>query len=173
MPVSNGLALSNEDSQVRALTFRQEARADIHRVVAVGGGTHRGVTVAEAGRASELIRRRQVEVARLALVALPALHIRLAGALSRGRRAERSVVEGAGRLATAVLAAADAEVVEADFATVAELATDTGLAAALTVGIALAGDGADVAALARRAVVLTRTAPVVRDTLLAVSSLKG
>lgn len=59
------------------------------------------MAVAEAGRAAELVVEGEVEVARLALVALSALDVRLAGADSSFRVAEWLVVVRAGRLAAA------------------------------------------------------------------------
>ncbi len=97
----------------------------------------RGVAVAEAGRAAELVVHVDVEVASLAAVALLPLHVLLAPADARGGVAVRGAVGAALRAALAALAPEGVEVPVVGRALVALLARHPGLARALAVKGAL------------------------------------
>lgn len=105
--------------------------------VALGTLTVRCVAVAEARRAAELVVQIEIEEARLALPAAPALDVVLARADARLRIAGAHILVRAARLTVARLATVQAEVEVVGIAAVAFVAGDARLAVAFLLAVAL------------------------------------
>lgn len=114
-----------------------EARQHGHGSIRICTRTLGGVSVAEAGRASEAIVQVQVEVTGFAVPAMRALHVVLANADASVGITGRSIIERARGIAVARGAAVVAKVVEICVASVALLAGDSRFALALALPVAL------------------------------------
>ena len=125
-----------------------EARQHRHRPVGISAGTLRGVSIAEAGRASEAVVQIQVEESRLAVTTMGSLNVVLADTYSGLRVARRCVVQRTSRVTVARRAPVVAKVVEVRVATVTLFSSNSWLALALALSVALQGTGSSRVAVA-------------------------
>lgn len=127
---------------------------------------------AEAGSASELVVRGQIEVAGFALVALPPLDVGLTQTGASMGITMRMIGVRASDFAATVLAAIGAELEEPVHTLVAIPSADPRFAVALSSIVTLLGERAHLVTAAAYAVVLARAPPMIRSTVLAMNTMR-